>query len=496
MVRLFILFFVLGGVLITHSKLNNGIKDGDEICSTNIARGFDNRWFQNLDTVYTNTSIFPENRSFSQIAELTIAGQSGDSVLYHHLLNKWIDLFGLSDYATRFLSFLFYLSALVIFFLLLKELKLTTELGLLGMALLSLHPLISDYAVETRSYMMALCLTLLTTFYFVQLIWKNHYGYQNIVLFGVLAGLMLITHYLTFYALIAFTIAATFTVRNKLHWTKLFVSTLIACSILGSWLFIFDGTHGFEMMGRVSQWWKELVTTSHKYAYPATPYFVVKSLGAIAGTFAGLNFYKLIPNWFYFSLTAIWMCLLTYYFFKSRKNWDKQSTWLALHLIVPIVILTAMAFNSGHTVSLSRRYFNFAIPFAIILLLKHLSYSSKFEKFLLLATLTSPILFSSLIIPKGNPEDNFYMNRLPNHSVEIEKRWTEHHQNNELLVFGNVDDAILFNNYANSNLEIHQLIDPQIGLDKVVLRNQKSGREELLFDFSKTDNREQTRYFW
>ena len=115
--------------------------------------------------------------------------------LYTILLNYWIDFFGSSERATRFLSFMFTLFSLLVIWMWSKK-----ELDKIGfqttVIFFSTCSLFAVYAQEVRSYAMMLFLSsLLTALYFKN--WHNKSGIKLLIYFSVAISLSL-THYFGF----------------------------------------------------------------------------------------------------------------------------------------------------------------------------------------------------------------------------------------------------------------------------------------------------------
>lgn len=136
--------------------------------------------------------------SFFDIARYT--AQDVHPPLYYWVLKIWRSLFGSSELALRSLS-LFFLLVAVIFAYILARKVFSRRAAIVTLLLLAISPMLFRYGVEARMYTMELAIAVGAT----GALW---FAYTNKskkawILYGVLAGLGMLTHYLSLVVWIA-----------------------------------------------------------------------------------------------------------------------------------------------------------------------------------------------------------------------------------------------------------------------------------------------------
>ena len=120
--------------------------------------------------------------------------------LYYIILHYWINLFGDSEFSTRFLSVIFGFFAIFMIYKI-GSLIFCKDVGVLSSLLLGLSVFHIQYSQEVRSYSLMSLLTLLSFYFFIRLLDKR----SLTVLTGyVISSLLLLyTHFFGFFIIIA-----------------------------------------------------------------------------------------------------------------------------------------------------------------------------------------------------------------------------------------------------------------------------------------------------
>lgn len=508
-------FLPIGLVLLVFIALNwmrmgTGIKDGDEITSQFYAKGTDINSLYGATWTFDNTYLNNESNNPIGVKDAILEGRGGDGMLYHMTLHLWMRLFGDSDTSTRFLSLLSMALALMLVVLIANEIFESGLVALMAAIIFTLHPLIADYAVETRPYAMGVCLTLLASYYFVKLYKSENQRLWGLALaYGITASMAFFTTYLTAYILIAHGLLAVVALRDKRKWFYLVLSGIIVLFFVATWMYAGAWEALTNLAGK-SDWWEEFVQKTTRYAYPATMGGLAKASIRYLDQIFGNNLYGRLGEklFFVFSLgflpTAgfLWIKGI---FAKEDKNKKALQYWLpVLLLVVPVVIALYSAHKAGHTVSMSRRYGTFIVPYIAILfagLIGNLrnEFGSLIGYITRVAVIVWCLVFlgSSIWSIPTNSGSNFYTNHIENHYPEVAQEIMERYQDGDTLVFGNAEDAMRLNTYLESRRIIYQRIDANQKVDMIYTSspNQPDSLMEF-YDFKQFPDREEFRYFW
>lgn len=130
--------------------------------------------------------------SFVDIAKYTIADVHPP--LYYWVLKVWRMIFGSSELALRSLSLLFLALATVMVYVLVRQLF-SRRAAIFSLILLVLSPMLFRYGIEVRMYTMELCIVIAATAALIYAVNKS--SRKAWILYGVLVGLGMLTHYLS-----------------------------------------------------------------------------------------------------------------------------------------------------------------------------------------------------------------------------------------------------------------------------------------------------------
>ncbi len=149
------------------------------------------------EAVQVLASRMPLNDFFSQYlpADFNPPG-------YYLITHYWIKLFGDSEPAVRMTSVILGTLSLVVFYLILRKLRMTSNELLITTLLLATGPLHIYYSQEARMYSLAVFSVLLTSWLFIKYLDKS--SFVNAILVGFGFILMSMSHYLTLLTLPVF----------------------------------------------------------------------------------------------------------------------------------------------------------------------------------------------------------------------------------------------------------------------------------------------------
>jgi mannosyltransferase len=160
--------------------------------------------------------------------------------LYYWILKVWAMLFGTTELALRSLSILFGAGVVVTTFFLTRRMfgRLVAGVSLL---FLTLSPMLIRYSDEARMYTLAALIVMLATYVLVKATETNQRRW--FVLYGILVGLGMWTHYFTALAWIAHwvwraIVSKQTTTKPKLFWKKLLTKNWIIAHVIAVGMFI------------------------------------------------------------------------------------------------------------------------------------------------------------------------------------------------------------------------------------------------------------------
>lgn len=268
--------------------------------------------------------------NFLQIAQYT--GVDVHPPLYYWLLKVWEMVFGTTDIALRSMSIFFGATAITTAYVLSRRLF-GRLVGGVSLLFLVLSPMLIRYGDEARMYTLATTIVLLATYVLIKATETNKRRYW--VIYGILVGLGMWTHYFTALAWLAHVVWRVMMVRRGsikkgLFWKKFFTKNVIISYIVAIGVFL-----------------------------PWLP-FMAFQLGSIQGggfwigAVGSYSFTNYFTNVFYYleqSVVKGWAAMLLFVVlgalivlaiktFRTFKRTDKQNYILILCLaFVPVILL-------------------------------------------------------------------------------------------------------------------------------------------------------------
>ncbi|MBK7382221.1 MAG: glycosyltransferase family 39 protein [Flavobacteriales bacterium] len=343
-----------------------------------FATGYDET-FSVLEANGLHPALIPEYVPFQRaglvkhddlagVRRACIATDGGNGILYLVVLHAWTDVFGNSNVAVRSLSLCLGLILLVVVYWSARSIFHDENVAVIALAIAAFTPLLVDYSQEARSYSMATILSLWSTVLFVRIIRQQRPVGATVLLYGVIAGCGLLTHYLTVYILLAHAGYTLMSCRSSAHWRGLVISALITALILGGWMMM-GGSRGLANMAEVQDLYRTTIEQDpgfDDFIRAATPSSLIQE-SMVQWLWLGGNALQFIgPPLRVMALTlSIPLALL------AVGIWCGGSTrHLLLILLVisgPLYALVMSAF-AGHTFGMRYYYVIFSAPAVILLM--------------------------------------------------------------------------------------------------------------------------------
>ncbi len=382
-------------------------------------------------------AAFWSPKSLDDYYEAMIRSDIGNSPFYYFLLHYWLELFGLSDFSARFFSLIFSVLIIGSTFLFAKK-YFGDTVALTSAAIVAFEPFFIAYSHQARNYSMTFCLTLLATYFFLQIIENGVSKRKTLGLYiGYIltAGLALLSHFLVILVLLVHGLYAVFFLRSLKTWLRFLLAAPLALSGVTWWLMFGGGKYTLYTLGYQADLYKRMAETrpldNPFGALPATldnvlakslPLFadLVLFTNGMAETLVGkknliisILVGILLIVWYRFSLTpffknnknkvfdfvpilllaasmlfysqtkshfavlsmAIFGLSFVYDLHREATTTTRKRYWMLYFMgLIPSIFLVIMAFKNGHTTGITQRYSGFSFPFIIILISLLLQY--------------------------------------------------------------------------------------------------------------------------
>ncbi|MFC0181873.1 Dolichyl-phosphate-mannose-protein mannosyltransferase [Pseudarcicella hirudinis] len=352
-------------------------------------------------------------------------GDIGNSPAYYGVLHLWIEAFGLSDFAIRLLSVFFSCGTIFLLFFFIKEHFKNVKLALAGSLLMAIEPFFIAYSQQARNYSMSFFFALLATHLFLKIVKKENNSGSRIlyISYGIVAGICLLSHFLTATVFMAHGFYVLLFVRKWNTWLFLILSLAIGLSAFTFWIKFGGGNYTFDTLSyQAKMYYKIAHSVPNPHAGtidPATPGIVLKkSLPIFSDLFIVSNGFSsymtgkknmilvifsimvslvsliqyrktsrnlwlgillgwnLIASFLYttgtFQYIELVNCVILCYCF--RIFWMNETdpeqrrllTFMAILAFFPTIFLILFTFKNGHTFGLTQRYSGFSFPYSII----------------------------------------------------------------------------------------------------------------------------------
>ncbi|MCE6991673.1 glycosyltransferase family 39 protein [Dyadobacter sp. CY323] len=378
---------------------------------------------------------FWEPKSLADYYEAMTRSDIGNSSFYYLILHGWIEAFGLSDYSIRLFSVIFSVLTILVTYLFGRRFF-NENTGLIAAGITAFEPFCVAYSHQARNYTLTFFLTLLATYYFLQLIENKAKGRKLLWLYlgySLTAGLGLLSHFLTISVLIGHALYALLFLRSWKGWVRMAAAAALALSGTAWWLIYGGGQYTLSSLAHQAALYKRTAEESPLHnpfgiVLPATvenvfqrglPLFgdLILFTNGLTDALAGRKNIAvailvgiLLIVWYHFKdkiNTPGWLThrlpylliLVSGFFYTNHKVQfaifsvsifalsfipdvhrqaspeQRKRLWMIYIMgFFPTCFLVMMAFRSGHTFGLQQRYSGFSFPYIIILISLLLQY--------------------------------------------------------------------------------------------------------------------------
>jgi len=289
--------------------------------------------------------------------------------LYFIFLHFWIQLFGLSEVATRSLSLIFsVLSIIFVYFMVKKISKEETALLTSLIFAISLPEIV--FSQETRCYALFTFLAVLSTYYFIKSISENKkYNYYLYTIFITLAV------YTNYFAVVLIALQLSYFLFAKYDIHKLY--SILLCQIIAGLLFMF--------------WFPTLLKQ------------IIPLQALHQEMFRAYNFQPLIAElglFIFFIPIFLLLIFLAFFYFNNKLSFnkiikfnDKYPVILPLIFIIGLVLLFPLLIKS----KMGLRYYVFLSPAVYFIISRNILLLNKTMGRILLIILLLTFAFSLII---------------------------------------------------------------------------------------------------
>ena len=405
----------LFAVLEFQEARNSDIFEVDETKSLMTAIGFDASKIESLSSgkVFYQ-SFFFENNNIESCIQNNITDESGNCSLYSITLHYWINIFGFSLTAIRTLSIIFSIGTILLTYSLCTIIFENKTVALISAILCASNSLILAFGIRTRTYSMAVFLSLLGTYLFILLLQKiraNHKSAKPLsLLYGIAVGLSVLAHYFCVYILfihLLFAVPLFFKLKSQDKWIMI---TAMFCFvvIISSWMLI-GGIAGLPLMADGNEWHLNYAKGNNKLSSMTQITNMQNAFAYIRSTFLTWTGNGTYWNYFQFGIKMRYIIILfiipvifilSGVFHLRKKYIAGINLFLFLILLCTIgpIFCLFLAFKAGHTVSFSERYALLSLPYLIIIISFGIQQLISKKKWILVGTAGMLILHLGNII--------------------------------------------------------------------------------------------------
>lgn len=386
----------------------------------------------NQKEVFSKATFTPTEfwspKTFADYCEAMTRSDIGNSPFYYLLIHLWMDTFGYSDYSARALSAVFSVLIIGLSFIFTRRFF-GTRTALIAAFIVAIEPFFIAYSHQARNYSLTFFLTLLSTYYFLQIMENENNRKTDLKLYvgySIVSGLCLLSHFLTISVFLAHGLYAVLFLRNLDGWKRMILVGITASLGLVWWMTLGGGQWTMRSLAYQANLYRELAHSNpdnNPYAHilPATIpnvamksfpiftdiYFLTNGLADTIGgkiqylisiltgialiviyywsrknavlqkyslaiptilLLASALFYKVNHAQLLIFSAGIFSIALIVEMHREASSGQKRLLWL-LYIagLVPTLFIILMSFKNGHTYGLTQRYSGFSFPYIIIL---------------------------------------------------------------------------------------------------------------------------------
>lgn len=349
------------------------VEDDDSVSGLRLKDVSSDRKIKILENEKITTDQILSKCRLKNIFKASIYWDLGNGLAYTMPLHFWLNVFGYSDAAIRSLSCLFGILVIPAGYFIAKKISGSRVAGLIAAALLASNSLLIEYSIESRSYSLAVLLSLLSTYVFLKIINDESRNYFSLIVYVILLSLLAFAHYLAVPVLIIAHFAGAIFSVNR---TKSLISWLIGVTFMGLslflWMTIGGASKGLEGMRHMDSYWLQ---------------------NALAGTYSYVGIFHLKDTlrmlversvWFLCPLFKFWPLLdlinllflslflftIFYGLILVLRNTKSSISGITACMVFSLGMCYSfiLSYKSGHTLPFINRYNLFYIPYQQILI--------------------------------------------------------------------------------------------------------------------------------
>lgn len=312
-----------------------------------------------------------EIREYNNLQNVTKATvyDSGNAVAYNWMLHFWTRLFGNSINSVRSLSLTFGILTLILGYYFCRQLF-NERTAVLAGVLLSLHPLLIEYAQIARAYVPATFFILLATYSLYQVSVSKRHLWLHIPLYVLVLVIALLSHYVTIYIFVTHVLLVALFHSHRKALIQYGIMAVLGFGLFSIWLFN-GGWAGKRPMNIEKSMWQQHMPVNGEAPDQ------IHSLGQTCIDL-GLNTLRIFGNdvestpdiqWLYLFLLVLPLIAVFFAFKHVRKSeFFRPAMFVLFPLLAYLLFALVMTIRSGHTIPLDIRYAIFVVPFACMLL--------------------------------------------------------------------------------------------------------------------------------
>ena len=385
----------------------------------------------NQKDVFSKPTFTPQEfwktKTLDDFFEAITRGDIGNSPVYYAIVHTWMNIFGISDYSARFPSVLFSTGIILLLFLFVMRFYRSPELALISAFIVAVEPFFIGYSHQARNYSLSFFLTLLATYVFLSILEGNRRNRWALFLtYGLLTGLCLLSHFLTFTVFIGHGMYILLFNRDFRLWAKLVGAIGLGISMMAAWMTYGGGKYTLFTLDYQAKLYRKMaltMPTTNPFGeiLPATFTNVLKKsipmfsdlfiftnglhgvlvgkkqilLATLIGLIVVLIYHfrhraPFLQRYYWLLGSLLIVCSLVVYqsntlafgtlsasvflfyligrYFTQVQPSKKSLYWfLVIMALTPNVFLVIWAFRNGHTYGLTQRYGGFCFPFSVML---------------------------------------------------------------------------------------------------------------------------------
>jgi len=209
------------------------------------------------NTTPTTAAEIGQHVQLKNIPAAVLFWDRGNGLAFALILHFWISVFGNSDLALRLLPCLLGIFSIPVTFAMVKSIAESKLPALIASLLVACNALLVQFSQEVRSYSMAIILSILATYIYIEFI-KHRVAEKTIVktiLYILTLIVLSFTHYLAMPTLLLAHAVGGLITKNRLQALKIFSLAVVVLILAHSWWMAWGGYLGLQAMSEHDKLW-------------------------------------------------------------------------------------------------------------------------------------------------------------------------------------------------------------------------------------------------